>query len=127
MRDGETARTQFRIKRLDIAQRCLARCGIADMAAGGGAGKAPNHLVAVEIPGHMPHRPVGVEVMAVPTGDARGFMAAMLERVKAKGRSEEHTSELQSIMRSSYAVFCLKKQHTTYNRKAKSVVQLQYI
>src|SRR3546814_3625661 len=27
----------------------------------------------------------------------------------AKGRSEEHTSELQSLMRNSYAVFCLKK------------------
>src|SRR3546814_8207170 len=28
-----------------------------------------------------------------------------------KGRSEEHTSELQSLMRNSYAVFCLKKKH----------------
>src|SRR3546814_5788781 len=28
-------------------------------------------------------------------------------------RSEEHTSELQSLMRSSYAVFCLKKKTTT--------------
>src|SRR3546814_5293964 len=27
----------------------------------------------------------------------------------AAGRSEEHTSELQSLMRNSYAVFCLKK------------------
>src|SRR3546814_2708887 len=27
-------------------------------------------------------------------------------------RSEEHTSELQSLMRTSYAVFCLKKKHT---------------
>src|SRR3546814_8510470 len=27
-------------------------------------------------------------------------------------RSEEHTSELQSLMRNSYAVFCLKKKHT---------------
>src|SRR3546814_3612853 len=27
------------------------------------------------------------------------------------GRSEEHTSELQSLMRISYAVFCLKKKH----------------
>src|SRR3546814_4595758 len=27
-------------------------------------------------------------------------------------RSEEHTSELQSLMRSSYAVFCLKKKNT---------------
>src|SRR3546814_1229661 len=28
-------------------------------------------------------------------------------------RSEEHTSELQSLMRISYAVFCLKKNHTS--------------
>src|SRR3546814_8725426 len=40
-----------------------------------------------------------------------------------KGRSEEHTSELQSLMRISYAVFCLKKksnlndaQHSTHTR-----------
>src|SRR3546814_2030140 len=37
------------------------------------------------------------------------------------GRSEEHTSELQSLMRISYAVFCLKKKNTqkytiVYNR-----------
>src|SRR3546814_2033488 len=32
-----------------------------------------------------------------------------LYRAKAGGRSEEHTSELQSLMRISYAVFCLKK------------------
>src|SRR3546814_10809946 len=30
-------------------------------------------------------------------------------------RSEEHTSELQSLMRISYAVFCLKKKKTTIN------------
>src|SRR3546814_2916083 len=30
------------------------------------------------------------------------------------GRSEEHTSELQSLMRISYAVFCLKKKKQTY-------------
>src|SRR3546814_9711948 len=30
----------------------------------------------------------------------------------ADGRSEEHTSELQSLMRISYAVFCLKKKNT---------------
>src|SRR3546814_4761898 len=29
----------------------------------------------------------------------------------ARGRSEEHTSELQSLMRISYAVFCLKKKN----------------
>src|SRR3546814_7276318 len=31
------------------------------------------------------------------------------------GRSEEHTSELQSLIRTSYAVFCLKKNTTTYS------------
>src|SRR3546814_6481919 len=31
---------------------------------------------------------------------------------KARDRSEEHTSELQSLMRISYAVFCLKKKTT---------------
>src|SRR3546814_9520558 len=33
--------------------------------------------------------------------------------VAALLRSEEHTSELQSLMRNSYAVFCLKKKNTT--------------
>src|SRR3546814_6174298 len=32
-------------------------------------------------------------------------------------RSEEHTSELQSLMRNSYAVFCLKKKHSNDNHK----------
>src|SRR3546814_6875556 len=32
-------------------------------------------------------------------------------------RSEEHTSELQSLMRISYAVFCLKKKKTNYIKK----------
>src|SRR3546814_9442498 len=33
------------------------------------------------------------------------------------GRSEEHTSELQSLMRISYAVFCLKKKKTTIKER----------
>src|SRR3546814_5855141 len=37
-------------------------------------------------------------------------------------RSEEHTSELQSLMRISYAVFCLKKKNTQ-NRQAKTTSQ----
>src|SRR3546814_1863800 len=35
----------------------------------------------------------------------------------AQFRSEEHTSELQSLMRISYAVFCLKKKKTKLNNK----------
>src|SRR3546814_7400806 len=38
---------------------------------------------------------------------------SLLKDYKLKGRSEEHTSELQSLMRISYAVFCLKKKTTT--------------
>src|SRR3546814_10572363 len=34
--------------------------------------------------------------------------------VCARPRSEEHTSELQSLMRNSYAVFCLKKKRTQH-------------
>src|SRR3546814_2662398 len=33
------------------------------------------------------------------------------------GRSEEHTSELQSLMRISYAVFCLKKKNTRHQQE----------
>src|SRR3546814_20190773 len=35
---------------------------------------------------------------------------------RPRHRSEEHTSELQSLMRISYAVFCLKKKNNTKNR-----------
>src|SRR3546814_6841297 len=40
-------------------------------------------------------------------------------------RSEEHTSELQSLMRTSYAVFCLKKKkhHTRDNTKSKQHIK----
>src|SRR3546814_5150893 len=43
-------------------------------------------------------------------------------------RSEEHTSELQSLMRISYAVFCLKKQNNNLTHKntlTDSIIQLQ--
>src|SRR3546814_2659255 len=38
-----------------------------------------------------------------------GYQAPQAPREKEQDRSEEHTSELQSLMRISYAVFCLKK------------------
>src|SRR3546814_7444928 len=42
--------------------------------------------------------------------------ALPLDYLKLDRRSEEHTSELQSLMRISYAVFCLKKK-TAYHNK----------
>src|SRR3546814_7986803 len=42
----------------------------------------------------------------------------LIPRVVGRGeRSEEHTSELQSLMRISYAVFCLKKKRTYIHHK----------
>src|SRR3546814_8245160 len=52
-----------------------------------------------------------------PSADRPAALQAILQTIPAtlqivipaKARSEEHTSELQSLMRISYAVFCLKK------------------
>src|SRR3546814_8066405 len=48
-----------------------------------------------------------------------GEIVDALTRVglEVEGRSEEHTSELQSLMRNSYAVFCLKKKKTEIKQK----------
>src|SRR3546814_4984944 len=48
-------------------------------------------------------------------GDLFSHIRMVYRKAKPKGtlRSEEHTSELQSLMRISYAVFCLKKKKTT--------------
>src|SRR3546814_11556161 len=42
-----------------------------------------------------------------------------------RDRSEEHTSELQSLMRISYAVFCLKKKKKTKKQKKNKQIQKQ--
>src|SRR3546814_4338671 len=54
---------------------------------------------------------------------ARGAMMATIP----KGRSEEHTSELQSLMRISYAVFCLQKiKSTTINTPQTNYTSVVY-
>src|SRR3546814_10367288 len=58
-----------------------------------------NHAADADVP-HRRERP-------------RLWRAGAAGRRAASGRSEEHTSELQSLMRISYAVFCLKKKTTT--------------
>src|SRR3546814_11096310 len=54
-----------------------------------------------------PNRSVRVPVLSV-----EQFTEVTNIRLEIEGRSEEHTSELQSLMRISYAVFCLKKKKT---------------
>src|SRR3546814_3662731 len=86
--------------------------------AGGGAGPAP--------PAAPPPAPAGARPAPGAAGSAgiaasRGRTSAdrRLDRDRRsrsgadlRGRSEEHTSELQSLMRISYAVFCLQKKTT---------------
>src|SRR3546814_1798035 len=61
-------------------------------------------------------------VVVLDTGPGRRFVADQFQRValgsglrisigRIEGRSDEHTSELQSLMRISYAVFCLKQKN----------------
>src|SRR3546814_6467510 len=62
--------------------------------------------------GERPHAAV-----AAIAGDEQCVAPEQLRDLLLVVRSEEHTSELQSLMRISYAVFCLKKkQYTTNNR-----------
>src|SRR3546814_5579996 len=54
--------------------------------------------------------------LAMPIGDGGYFDVTVFHRFH---RSEEHTSELQSLMRISYAVFCLKKKTRITNIRSK--------
>src|SRR3546814_9704081 len=58
---------------------------------------------------------------------ADGRQRRQCARRAGRGRSEEHTSELQSLMRISYAVFCLKKKKTQKTEKNKTRSKKQEI
>src|SRR3546814_10271733 len=58
------------------------------------------HQVGMYIPHFCYHKKLSI---------AANCRMCLVEVEKAPKRSEEHTSELQSLMRISYAVFCLKK------------------
>src|SRR3546814_7572068 len=104
---ARTAATEARIA-LRLAQQQVS-------AAGGGGGALNRIAINAPLSGQVVARSVtlGQTVAA----DAELFRVANLGRVAVTlalspadaGRSEEHTSELQSLMRISYAVFCLKK------------------
>src|SRR3546814_1343694 len=50
------------------------------------------------------------------------FVGGQRAQAATYGRSEEHTSELQSLMRTSYAVFCLKKKKKISWTKQNSIL-----
>src|SRR3546814_7529364 len=72
-------------------------------------GPVPTLTLATEIPA----RDFAARLAKLPP-EKRAEVEAGLKNVEA--RSEEHTSELQSLMRISYAVFCLKKKTKNTNR-----------
>src|SRR3546814_3965084 len=61
-----------------------------------------------------PYRAIARRISSSTVGPIRSIFG-MANAASAFGRSEEHTSELQSLMRNSYAVFCLKKQIQKHN------------
>src|SRR3546814_7069887 len=64
----------------------------------------------------------GRQSAAYPAGTAGG---ALPMDARPGLRSEEHTSELQSLMRISYAVFCLKKKKKTTSKTDKNLQETQ--
>src|SRR3546814_7258348 len=53
------------------------------------------------------------DIFVTATGNVDVITVDHMRAMKDRARSEEHTSELQSLMRISYAVFCLKKNKKT--------------
>src|SRR3546814_3606790 len=82
---------------------------LADLGVAGGQQRGPG-LRAVGVAGRL-SLAVGLEHVERP---AFGIGQVFAERL----RSEEHTSELQSLMRIPYAVFCLKKKKNQYSCKS---------
>src|SRR3546814_7883034 len=68
----------------------------------------------------IPDGLLGGNYVALEPGGAEDFIQPGGRIVYAQGRSEEHTSELQSLMRISYAVFCLQKKNNTKKPEIKT-------
>src|SRR3546814_7454605 len=91
--------------------------------------------VVADLEAHARKVSANSEIAQVATISANGdeevgrILAEAMEKVGNEGvitveeaqRSEEHTSELQSLMRISYAVFCLKKKKTPFKLQPNSI------
>src|SRR3546814_7887515 len=98
---------------------CRVRCCI-PMAArslmASGAGKENDHASQIESPAESRRRRAQRQARRHAQVDTQGRVETDGRQHDRKAaRSEEHTSELQSLMRISYAVFCLKKKKQPTN------------
>src|SRR3546814_4977202 len=71
-------------------------------------GQVAGHRDVAVVADHLPERMPGIDQEI---GGVGGLLRQLFGRHRKQVRSEEHTSELQSLMRISYAVFCLKKKN----------------
>src|SRR3546814_2202510 len=90
----------------------MARCKNASLDGGSPASSVPLSSIFESRAGSSVPRQLLVGVSSQPSS-VRTLILPLLPAVKPR-RSEEHTSELQSLMRISYAVFCLKKNRTLH-------------
>src|SRR3546814_2557033 len=78
---------------------------------------------------HGPGQLVAVDLAILDVERTHGARILPCERIAVAldGRSEEHTSELQSLMRISYAVFCLTKKNKYNKQKTTNKHKVIYI
>src|SRR3546814_3738809 len=88
---------------------CLSR-----LSGGATPGGNPVLRVARGLPLHRVTQGMGMATTEQSTADTHAETGVRRRDFINIARSEEHTSELQSLMRISYAVFCLKKKKTPY-------------
>src|SRR3546814_6006942 len=91
------------VEDLAVEHRPHRACGVVDRLVAGGQVDDRKSRVRQADAGF------GVEAVAVRSAVREGVDHSFQQRPLRAFRSEEHTSELQSLMRISYAVFCLKK------------------
>src|SRR3546814_8719270 len=103
--------TSFPQRRLSGRETCAAAVPVVAVCDGGiGAERrqqAPQRLFAFQE--RRAHQVAAVEIRKVEGLESQTVRGTRAQRLLEQPRSEEHTSELQSLMRKSYAVFCLKK------------------
>src|SRR3546814_7764172 len=71
-------------------------------------------------------RPLFAWRIVTPDGAPAALTCGVPVPAEGRFRSEEHTSELQSLMRISYAVFCLKKKKN-YDKHTRMIIKTTYL